>query len=134
MKNKAVPQMVQCSLFVQATSLKGCVEDGTNVNVEQDNQQQFYLTLLVLMLVALCNWVYNHWNELAARLGPRGRKRRRNERGEEEPEPEVDRTVVSNDNIEPGTSQKDRFQQQTALNLGLRYSHRCQLILRHVGK
>ena len=77
MKNKAVRQMVQCSLFVQAMSLKGCVEDGTNVNVEQDSEQQFYLTLLVLMLVALCNWVYNHWNELAARFGPRGRKRRR---------------------------------------------------------
>ena len=104
MKNKAVRQMVQCSLFVQAMSMKGCAEDGASVNVEQDSQQQLYLTLLVLMLVALCNWVYNHWNELAARFGPRGRKRRMSERDEEEPDPEGRREVISNDNIEPGTS------------------------------
>ena len=96
MKNKAVRQMVQCSLFVQAMSLKGCVEDGANVSVENDSRKHFYLTLLVLMHVALCNWVYSDWNELAARFGPRGRK---SERDEEEPEPEADRRIVENDNI-----------------------------------
>ena len=94
----------QCAMMVQAMSLKGCMEHETNEGVENDNRQQFYLTLLVLLLVALCNWVYNNWSELVVRFGPRGRKRRRSERDEEEPEPETDRRVVGNQNIELGSS------------------------------
>ena len=103
-RSRSNRMFVQCAMMVQAMSLKGCMEHESNGGVENDNRQQFYLTLLVLMLVALCNWVYNNWSELVARFGPRGWKRRRSERDEEEPEPEVERRVVGNDNIEPRPS------------------------------
>ena len=101
-KSKSSRLFAQCVMMMQAKSLKTCVEHGSNEIVEQDYSQQFYLTLLVLMLVALCNWAYNNWNELVVRCGPRGRKRRNSERDEEEPEPEAERRIVGNDNVEPG--------------------------------
>ena len=107
-KNKSSRLFAQCVMMMQAMNLKGCMEHSSDEVVEQDNSQQFYLTLLVLVLVALCNWVHNNWHALVARFGPRGRKRRHDERDEEEPEPETTRrVVVGNDNIEPGASSSD---------------------------
>lgn len=43
-------------MMIQAMSWKGCVEHDSNEMVEQDSRQQFFLTLLVLVLLWLCKW------------------------------------------------------------------------------
>ena len=104
-RSKSNRMLVQCAMMVQAMSLKGCMEQELEEKTNSESQQQFFLTLLVLMLVALRNWIYNNWGTLVARFGRRGQKRNRSSRDEEEPEPETYRRVVSNDNIEPWSKQ-----------------------------
>ena len=86
------------SLFVQAMSLKGCVEDESHPGGEPLSRQQFMMTVLILILAWLCNWVCNNWDELTRRFGPRGRKRKGNRPVDvEEPEPERDREARGSD-------------------------------------
>ena len=104
LKNKATRHLVQCSLFVQAMSLKGCVEEESRPGGEQVSQQQFVMTILILILVWLCNWVYNNWDELARRFCRRGQRRKRSQPVDiEEPEPERDRDARASDDPVPET-------------------------------
>ena len=102
MKARTSKTLVHCALLAQAFNLKGCGE--TEGELGQREQDQFWMTIAIPIVIGCCNWLYQHWEQVVARFGLRGRKRRRSERDEEEPEPEAVRRVVANENVEPGSS------------------------------
>ena len=102
MKSRTSKALVHCALLAHAFNMKGCVEKEEELGNAEPNQ--CWMTIAILIVIGCCNWLYQHWEQVVARFGPRGRKRPRGGIDEEEPEPEAVRRVVANANVEPGSS------------------------------
>lgn len=76
-------KLVQCAMMLEVISLKGCGEQNTPESAEQSGNHQVVFTLVILLILGFCNYVYENWESLQ-RLG---RNRKRNEERDPEPEP-----------------------------------------------
>ena len=78
-KNKTSRGIFQVAMALSAFGLKGCVEqNGKKLEETSGNSwQQFALTVVVLLIIALCNFVFSHWEVIQTLLDRRGRKRKR---------------------------------------------------------
>ena len=77
-------KLVQCAMMLQAISLKGCGEQDAPESAEQSGDHQVVLTLVILLIIGFCNYVYTHWESFQRPLERLGRKRKRDDA---EPEP-----------------------------------------------
>ena len=82
--------------------MKGCVEKEEEVVSAEQNQ--FWMTVAICIVLGCCNWLYQHWEQVVARVGRRGQKRPRGSGDAVEPETRSVRRVVANENVEPGSS------------------------------
>ena len=77
-KGQSARKVVQVAMLAQALRLRGCVEDSPESStVGQDPWTQMLMTLIVLVVLGACNFLYGHWRVISEIFARRGRKRRR---------------------------------------------------------
>ena len=70
-------KLVQCAMMLQAISLKGCGEQDAPESAEQSGDHQVVYTLVILMILGVCNYLCTHWNDFQRLRERLGRKRNR---------------------------------------------------------
>ena len=101
-------KLVQCAMMLQAISLKGCGEQDAPESAEQSSNHQVVYTLVILMILGVCNYLYTQWNDFQRLRERLGRKRKREEVQVHEPEPEVATAggLTMNDELNIGANEQ----------------------------
>ena len=82
-RSKANRSILQVAMALSVFGMKGCMDNDEQQPVEnnENSWQQVALTMVVLAIIALCNFVFSHWDVLQTllqtMLDRRGRKRKR---------------------------------------------------------
>lgn len=84
-------KLINSVMLAQAFGLHGCMDgDSHEDHVEQDAGQLLLFTALILVLLGVCNFLYEHWHVLTRLFARRGTKRPR----EEEAFPDIEQQAT----------------------------------------